>query len=114
MERSLGKEAKVKERGREWVDLNAKIIQQVGGGGERKRKNEELRSEKNGDDEWESDDEIMAEDDSQKKVTVGTGGIAPPEASHAASILVRYVENEENQSLVAVENTVDPADEEIS
>lgn len=119
MERSLGKEAKVKERGREWVDLNAKIIQQVGGGGERKRKNEELRSEKNGDDEWESEDEIMAvdannEDDSQKKVTVGTGGIAPPEASHAASILVRYGENEENQSLVAVENTVDPADEEIS
>lgn len=119
LERSLGKEAKVKERGREWVDLNAKIIQQVGGGGKRKGKNEDLRSEKNGDDEWESDDEIMAEDadhedDSQKEVTIGTGGIEPPDASPAAGILVLYGENEENQSLVAVENTVDPADEEIS
>lgn len=121
MERSLGKEAKVKARGREWVDLNAKIIQQVGGGGKRKGKgkNEDLRSEKTGDDEWESDDEIMAEDadhedDSQKEVTIGTGGIEPAEASPAAGILVRYGENEENQSLVAVENTVDPADEEIS
>lgn len=119
MERSLGKEAKVKERGREWVDLNAKIIQQVGGGGKRKGKNEDLRSEKNGDDEWESDDEIMAEDadqedDSQKEVNIGKGGIEPPEASPAAGILVRYGENGENQSLVAVENTVDPADEEIS
>lgn len=119
MERSLGKEVKVKERGREWVDLNAKIIKQVGGGGKRKGKNEDLRSEKNGEDEWESDDEIMAEDadhedDSQKKETIVTGGIEPPEASHTAGILVRYGENEKNQSSVAVENTVDPADEEIS
>lgn len=119
MERSLGKEAKVKERGREWVDLNAKIIKQAGGGGKRKGKNEDLRSEKNGDDEWESDDEIMAEDadqedDSQKEVNIGKGGIEPPEASPAGGILVRYGENGENQSLVAVENTVDPADEEIS
>lgn len=118
LERSLGKEAKVKERGREWVELNAKIIQQVGGGGKRKGKNGDLRSENNGDDEWESDDEIMSEDadhedSSQKEVIIGTGGIEPPEASPAAGIVVRYGENEENQSLVAVENTVDPADEEI-
>lgn len=107
----------MKERGREWVDLNAKIIQQVGGGGKRKGQNEDLQSEK--DDEWESDDEIMAEDadhedDSQKKETTDTGGIEPPEASHAAGILVRYGETEKNESLVVVENTVDPADEEIS
>lgn len=119
MERSLGKEAKVKERGREWVDLNAKIIQQVGRAGMRKGRNEDLRSEKNGNDEWESEDEIMAEDadqenDSQKEVAIGTGGIEPPEASPAAGVLVRYEENKENQSLAAVENTVDPADEEIS
>ena len=118
MERSLGKEAKVKERGREWVDLNAKIIQQIGRAGKRKGKNEDLRSETIGDDEWESEDEIMAEDadqedDSQKEVTIGTGGIEPPEASPTAGVLVRYEENEENHSLVAVENTVDPADEEI-
>lgn len=109
----------MKERGREWVDLNAKIIRQVGGGGKKKGKNEDLRSEKNGEDEWESDDEIMAEDadhedNSQKKVTIGTGGIESPEASHATGILVRYGENENNQGLVAVENAVDAVNEEIS
>lgn len=119
MERSLGKEAKVKERGREWVDLNAKIIQHVGGVGKRKGKNEDLRSEKKGEDEWESDDDdIMAEDADhedalQKEVTIGTVGIKKPEASHAAGVLVPAGENEKNQSLVDGENTLDPADEEI-
>lgn len=119
MERSLGKEAKVKERGREWVDLNAKIIRQVGGGGKKKGKNEDLRSsEKDGEDEWESDDETMTknadpEDDAQKEVTIGTNGIEKTGASRAAGVLLPGRENEKNQSLVAVENTLDPADEEI-
>lgn len=118
MERSLGKEAKVKERGREWVDLNGKIIRQVGGGGKRKGKgkNEDLRSsEKNGEDEWESNDETMAENadpehDSQKEVT---NGIEKPQASRAAGVLHPGRENEKNQSLIAVENNLDPADEVI-
>lgn len=121
MERSLGKEAKVKERGREWVDLNGKIIRQVGGGGKRKAKgkNEDLRSsEKNGEDEWESDDETMAENadpehDSQKEVTIGTNGIEKPQASHADGVLHPGKENGKSQSLIAVENNLDPADEVI-
>lgn len=121
MERSLGKEAMVKERGREWVDLNGKIIRQVGGGGKRKGKgkNEDLRSsEKNGEDEWESDDETMAENadperDSQKEVTIGTNGVEKPQASRAAGVLHPGRENEKNQSLIAVENDLDPADEVI-
>lgn len=118
MEMSLGKEAKVKERGREWGDLNAKITQQVEGAGKRKGKNEDLRSENNEEDWWESDDEILVEDadhegDLQKKVA-SSGGTEKPEASRAADVLVPGGENEQNQSLRAVENTVDSADEEIS
>lgn len=109
----------MKERGQEWVALNAKIIRQVGGGGKRKRENEDLRSsEKDGEDGWESDDETMAEnpdpeDDSQEEVTIGTNGIEKPGASRAAVVVLPGSENEKNQSLIAVENTSDPADEEI-
>lgn len=114
----------MKERGREWVDLNAKIIKQVGVGGKRKGKNEDLRSsEMNEEDEWESDDEIMAEDanhedanhedDLQNEATIGIGGIEKPEASRAAGTLVLGGEKEQNQSLIAVGDTLDPADDEI-
>lgn len=119
MERNLGKEAKVKERGREWVDLNAKIIRQVGGGGKKKGKNEDIRSsEMNGEDGWGSDDEIMAEDANhedgpQKEASIGTSGIEKPEASHAAGTLVPDGENEQKQSLIAVEDALGPADDQI-
>ena len=109
----------MKERGQEWVALNSKIIRQVVRGGKSKGENEDLRSsEKDGEDEWESDDETMSEnadpeDDAQREVTIGTNGIEKPGASCAAGVLLPGSENEKNQSLVAVENTLDPADEEI-
>lgn len=105
----------MKERGREWVDLNAKIIRQVGGGGKRKGKNEDLRSsEKDGEDEWKSDDETMTKNADPEDVTLGTNGIEKTGASRAAGVLLPGRENEKNQSLIAVENTLDdPADEEI-